>query len=225
MSQDNSSRWSAETDRVHAPISETGLGYDVFAPLWGILELGAVTESAARVLRDVSLADFVAAHRDEVDRLLALVRTIGDFSPETMAIFECQGGWNEGHEVTAEYLTMYSGCIENYPPEVDDPAVLRRMVRMGGDLQLVTFIDALLGTATVRGPGPDTAVPLVVDAVRTAGSLLGVQSDRAAADAFRMWRVKFLPDILRPDSPSSTEDKARLRAYAHGLEDVIDPYA
>jgi hypothetical protein len=225
VSQENSSRRPAQTDHVHAPISETGLGYDVFAPLWGILELGAVTESAARVLRDVPLADFVAAHREEVDRLLALVRTIGDFSPETMAIFESQGGWNEGHEVTAEYLTIYSGCIENYPPEVDDPAVLRRMVRMGGDLQLVAFIDALVGTATVRGPGPDTAVPLVVEAVRAAGSLLGVRTDPAVADTFRMWRVTFLPDILRPDSPSSAEVKAQLRAYVHGLEDAIDPYA
>jgi hypothetical protein len=224
VSQENSSRRPAKTGHVHAPISETGLGYDVFAPLWGILELGAVTESAARVLRDVSLADFVAAHRDEVDRLLALVRTIGDFSPETMAVFESQGGWNEGHEVTAEYLTIYSGCIENYPPEVGDPAVLRRMVRMGGDLQLVAFMDALVGTATVRGPGPDTAVPLVVEAVRTAGSLLGVRSGRAVADTFRMWRVTSLPDTLRPDSSSSAEAKTQFRAYAHGLEAVIDPY-
>ncbi|MGW7609648.1 hypothetical protein ACWGKW_20710 [Streptomyces sp. NPDC054766] len=184
-----------------------------------------LTESAAKVLRDVSLADFVAAHRDEVDRLLALVRTIGDFSPGTMAIFESQGGWNEGHEVTAEYLTMYSGCIENYPPEIGDPAVLRRMVRMGRDLQLVTFMDALVGTATVRGPGPDAAVPLVVDAVRTAGSLLGVRNDRAVADTFRMWRVTSLPNILRPDSPLSAGAKAQFRTYAHGLEHAIDPYA
>ncbi|MFD9466465.1 hypothetical protein [Streptomyces sp. NPDC060027] len=195
----------------------------MFAPLWGILELGAATESGARALRDVSLAGFVAAHRNEIDRLLALIRDVGDFSPETMAVFESQGGWNDGREVTVECLTMYSGSIESYPPQIDDPAVLRRMVRMGGDLQLVTLMDALVGTATVRSPGPDTAVPLVVDAVRTAGSLLGVQSDRAAADTFRMWRVTFLPGVLRPDSSSSTEVKARFRAYAHGLEDAIDP--
>jgi hypothetical protein len=36
-------------------ISEKELGYGVFAPLWGILELGAVTDSGARPLRDVSL--------------------------------------------------------------------------------------------------------------------------------------------------------------------------
>lgn len=99
-----------------APISETGLGYDVFAPLWGILELGAVTASGEQVLRDVSLAGFVAAHRDELDRLLEVVRDVGDFSAETMAIFERQGGWNDNREVTAEYLMMYSGCIEGYPP-------------------------------------------------------------------------------------------------------------
>ncbi|MCT9006941.1 hypothetical protein [Streptomyces rhizosphaerihabitans] len=225
MSQENSSRWSAQTDHVHAPISETGLGYDVFAPLWGILELGAATESGAKALRDVSLAGFVAAHRNEIDRLLALIRDVGDFSPETMAIFESQGGWNDCREVTAEYLTMYSGYIESYPPRIDDPAVLRRMVRMGRDLQLVTFLDALVGTATVRGPGPGTAVPLVVDAVRTAGSLLGVRNDRVVADTFRMWRVTSLPNILRPDSPLSAGAKAQFRTYAHGLEHAIDPYA
>ncbi|WP_405925306.1 hypothetical protein [Streptomyces sp. NBC_00035] len=207
-----------------APISETGLGYDVFAPLWGILELGAVTASGARALRDVSLADFVAAHRDELDRLLEVVRDVGDFSAETMAIFERQGGWNDNREVTAEYLMMYSGCIEGYPPATDDPAVLRRMVHMGNDLQLATLMHALVGAATVRGPGLEAASALVVTAVRMAGSLLGVDRERVTSDIFRMWRVKFLPDILRPDSPSREGSKEEFRKYAHALEGLINPY-
>lgn len=208
----------------YAPISETGLGYDVFAPLWGILELGAVTASAEQTLRDVSLADFVAAHRDELDRLLKVVRDIGDFSADTMAIFERQGGWNENREVTAEYLMMYSGCIEGYPPATDDPAVLRRMIHMGNDLQLATLMHSLVGAATVRGPGLEAASALVIAAVRMAGSLLGVDNERVASDVFRMWCVKFLPDILRPDSPSRTGAKAEFRNYAYALEDLIDPY-
>ncbi|MET7451228.1 hypothetical protein ABZT03_04880 [Streptomyces sp. NPDC005574] len=206
----------------YAPISETGLGYDVFAPLWGILELGAVTASGARSLRDVSLEAFVAARRDELDSLLELVRDIGDFTGETMAVFERQGGWNEGREVTAEYLMLYSGCIEAYPPDTDDPAVLRRMLHMAGDLQLTTLMHALVGTATVRGPGLQAAPGLIVTVVRMAGSLLGVDDERVVSDVFRMWRVTFLPDLLRPDAPAREGAKESFRRYAHALEDVID---
>ncbi|WRZ91198.1 hypothetical protein OHB54_20225 [Streptomyces sp. NBC_01007] len=206
----------------YAPISETGLGYDVFAPLWGILELGVVAESGAQALRGPALAGFVTAHRKDIDRLLAVIRDIGDFSSETMAIFEEQGGWNDNRKVTAEYLMIYSGCIEKYPPDIDDPVVLRRIVRMGNDLQLVTLMDALVGAATARGPGLDVSAPLVVDAVRMAGTFLGVHNERVVADTFRMWRVKILPDVLRPDSPSGEAVKADLRLYAHALEDLLD---
>ncbi|WP_371669796.1 hypothetical protein OG985_20430 [Streptomyces sp. NBC_00289] len=207
----------------YVPFSERGLGYDVFAPLWGILELGAVTVSGARSLRDVSLAAFVATRRDEVDSLLTLVRVIGDFSAETMAVFERQGGWNDGREVTAEYVTLYSGSIEGYPPDTDNPAVLRRMLRMAGDLQLATLLHALVSTATLRGPGLKTAPELIVAAMRMAGSLLGVDDERVAWDAFRLWRVRFLPEILRPESPSREDAKVNLRRYAHALEDLLDP--
>ncbi|MFD5817973.1 hypothetical protein [Streptomyces sp. NPDC127038] len=205
-----------------AQVSETGLGYDVFAPLWGILELGAAAEAGPSALRGAALAGFVAAHREDVDRLLAMIRDLGDFSPETMAVFERQGGWTDGRAVTAEYLTMYSGCIEAYPPRTDDPAVLRRIVRTGGDLQLTGFLDALVGAATARGPAPGTAVPLVADAVRMAGSLLGVHDERLVPDTFRMWRVKYLPDVLRPDSPSGEAVKADLRRYARALEGLVE---
>jgi hypothetical protein len=141
-----------------------------------------------------------------------------------MAIFERQGGWNDGRQVTAEYLMMYSGCTEGYPPDTDSPVVLRRMVHMGGDLQMATLMHALVGAATVGGPGLDEAPQLVVAAVRMAGSLLGVDGERVASDAFRMWRVKFLPDILRPDSPSREGSKVSFRNYAHALEALVDPH-
>lgn len=177
-----------------------------------------------RSLRDVSLADFVAARRGELDGILETVRVIGDFSADTMSVFERQGGWNEGREVSPEYLTMYSGCVEGYPPDTDDPAVLRRMVRMGGDLQTTALLDALVGTATVRGPGLPEAPRLVVDALRGAGALLGGDGEQLARDAFRMWRVAHLTHTLRPDAPAPPEMKEMLRAYAHALEGLLDPY-
>ncbi|MGW1216268.1 hypothetical protein ACWD5F_42215 [Streptomyces sp. NPDC002499] len=189
----------------------------MFAPLWAILELGAVRDAGVRPLRDVSLTDFVAGRRDKVDRLLQLVRDIGDFSDETMSIFERQGGWNDNCEVTAEYLMMYSGCIETYPPDTDDPVVRRRMLDMGSDLQSVTLLHALVGTAAVRGPGLATAPRLIVSAVRMAGSLVGADGDRVVADVFRMWRVAFLPDLLRPNAPTRAGAKESLRDYAHEL--------
>ncbi|MDT9700835.1 hypothetical protein [Streptomyces sp. P17] len=211
------------TERA-APLSGTGLAYEVFAPLWGILELAAVSAAETRSLRDVSLADFVQAHRAELDGILETVRVIGDFSAATMSIFERQGGWSEGREVTAEYLMMYSGCIEGYPPDTDDPVVLGRMVRMGGDLQSAVLMNALVGAATVRGPGVEKAPRLVVDAVRGAGALLVGDGEQFARNAFRMWRIAFLPDILRPDAPAPPGVKEMLRTYAHALEALIDPY-
>ncbi len=199
--------------------SERGLAYDVFGPLWGVVELAAVAASGS--LRDASLVDFVADRRGEVDGILESVRAVGDFSGDAMSVFERQGGWNEGREVTAEYLLMYSGCVENYPPNADDPAVLRRVVRMGGDLQLTALTDALVGTATVRGPGLAEAPALIVGAVGGAGVLLGRDGEQSVRDAFRMWRVAHLPSVLWPDSPTPAQAKKKLRAYAHALEALV----
>jgi hypothetical protein len=206
-----------------APVSETGLAYEVFAPLWGILELAAVSAMRARTLRDVSLVNFVQAHRARLDGILDTVRIIGDFSADTMSVFERQGGWSEGREVTPEYLMLYSGCIERYPPDTDDPRVLGRMVRMGGDLQQALLMNALVGTATVRGPGLEEAPRLIVDVACRAGELLGGDGEQEARDAFRTWRIAFLPDALRPDAAAPPGVKEGLRAYAHALEGLIDP--
>ncbi|KUN26438.1 hypothetical protein AQJ23_14810 [Streptomyces antibioticus] len=206
-----------------APVSESGLAYDVFAPLWGVLELGAVAASGEQSLGDVSLEGFVAARRGELDGILESVRVIGDFSADSMSIFERQGGWNTGREVTPEYLMMYSGCIEGYPPDTDDPVVLRRMLRMGGDLQSAVLMNALVGTAVLRGPGPEEASGLVAGVVRGARALLGGDAEQGLGDTFRMWRVAFLPNVLRPDVPAPQGEKAARRAYAHALEDLIAP--
>ncbi|MGV9893353.1 hypothetical protein [Streptomyces tendae] len=207
----------------YAPVSETSIGYDVFAPLWGILELAAVTSSGMESLQHVSLAGFVADNRDELDELLEAVRRVGNFSDETLRIFEEQGGWNVERQVTAEYLMMYSGCIERYPPDTGDPEVLRHMVQTGSDLQLTLFMHALVSAAAVRGPGVEPASALIASAVRNGSSLLGIRDARASADVFRMWRVKFLPDLLRPDAPVREGFKDTVREYERALEGLVDP--
>ncbi|MCM1970721.1 MULTISPECIES: hypothetical protein [Streptomyces] len=82
-------------------------------------------------------------------------------------------------------------------------------------------MDALVGTATVRGPGLGEAPTLIVDAVRGGGVLLGRDGEQAVRDAFRMWRVAHLPGVLRPDSPTPPQGKEMLRAYAHALESLV----
>jgi len=195
---------------------ERGLAYDVFGPLWAVLDLGSVAASEP-------LTSFVTAHRGELDGLLATVREIGAFAAGTMEIVERQGGWggDSPYEVTTESLMLHSGCIEEYPPDVDNPLVLRRMLRMGADLQLTRLMDALVGAATVRGPGVERGGPLVVAAVRSASALLDPHAGCPVSDVFRMWRVAFLPGLLRPDSPAPEEARASVRAYAHALEGVL----
>ncbi|MCW8379507.1 hypothetical protein [Streptomyces justiciae] len=191
---------------------ERGLAYDVFGPLWSVLDLAAVAGSS-------TLTTFVTAHRAELDGLLAVVQAIGDFSPETMRLFERQGGWGDGSgDVTAESLMLHSGCIEEYPPNVDDPLVLRRMLGMGADLQLARLMEGLVGVAVARGPGVERGTTLVVAAMRRAAALA---VPRSVSDVFRMWRVAFLPGVLRPDSPTPETARTGVRAYAHALEGVL----
>ncbi|MCX5361590.1 hypothetical protein OG864_23050 [Streptomyces sp. NBC_00124] len=193
--------------------------YDVLGPLWAVIDLGAVAEAPeARSVRD-----FVSAHRAELDALLEVVRELGDFSAETMKMRERPGGWgsDESRSVTAESLMVYSGCIEAYPPDTDDPLVLRRMVGMGCDLQLAMLMDGLVGAAMMRVPESETGARLVVSVVRKAAAMLGAAPERAARDTFRVWRVAFLPGVLRPDSPTTEAARERLRTYAHALEETV----
>ncbi|MFB7652136.1 MULTISPECIES: hypothetical protein [unclassified Streptomyces] len=125
--------------------------------------------------------------------------------------------------MTAEYLMMYSGCVESYPPDTADPVVLEHMVQAGSDLQLATFMHALVSAAAVRGPGVEPASALIVSAVCKAGSLLSITDERTAMDVFRMWRVKFLPDILRPDASVREGFKGAVREYERALGGLIGP--
>ncbi|MEV6393628.1 hypothetical protein AB0M39_02415 [Streptomyces sp. NPDC051907] len=182
--------------------------------------MGAVSAAGPEQLKDVSVGDFVANHRSELDRILLAIREIGDFHPTTMAIVD-ELGWHRDHEVTAPSLLLWSGCIETFSPNLENPAAVHRMVRMGTDLQLTNLMHALIGTASsMKRPVPDSS-ELIIEAVDASAALLGLHSKRATWDVFRMWRVAFLPSVLSPSSKSPDLVKAYFRECAHTLESLL----
>jgi hypothetical protein len=190
--------------------------------LWGLVTLGAVVEARSAGSNEISLAEFVTPRRGDLDRLLDTIRTIGGISPETMGIFEAQGGWADGRVVAideiAGELLIYSGFGEEYPPDLHDPVVLRRIVSAGTDLQLATLTHGVVGAAMAADSDATVAAGLVVDVIRMAAALVDDHDERVAADAFRLWRAIFVPGILRPDSASPASAKVSLRRYLHALE-------
>ena len=200
--------------------SERSLGRQIFGPLGGIVVLGAVAAARPGPLQEISVGEYIAGHRDEMDRILAAVRDIGGFHPETMAIVD-ELGWHRNHEITAPSLLMWSGCIEAFSPHLEEPASVLRMVRVGADLQLANFMHALVGAASSRGRAMEPTPELIIESVGIAGALLGLDHERAVWDIFRMWRVAFLPAILMPSSKSPEATKASFREYAHILETTL----
>ncbi|WP_326597943.1 hypothetical protein [Streptomyces sp. NBC_01803] len=198
-----------EVTEPNVSVPESSLAREIFGPLGGIVALGAAGASTP-------VGAFAPAHRAELDGLLATIRDIGAFSAETMAIAD-ELGWHRDHDATP-FLVMWSGFIEPYPFDAGDPAVIRRMVGMGADLQLTHFLHALVAAALVRRPDPGRAAGLIADALRTACALLG---GAEPGIAFRMWRVTFLPAILRPDSEVPGGARTLWRAYAHALEALL----
>ncbi|MFK4224072.1 hypothetical protein [Streptomyces sp. NPDC019890] len=200
--------------------SETSLGREIFGPLGGIVELGTVAASGPKSLPEISVGEFVTSHRDELDRILAAVRDIGGFHPETMAIVD-ELGWHRNHEITVPSLLLWSGCIEAFSPHLEEPAAVRRMVRMGTDLQLANLMHALVGAASSKGRAAEPNSELIIETMGSAAALLGLDHERAVRDIFRMWRVAFLPNILMPSSKSPEVTKSNFREYAHILERML----
>ncbi|WP_282703322.1 hypothetical protein [Streptomyces sp. CC219B] len=163
-------------------------------------------------------------HRADVDRLLDLIRETGRFSSESMAIGE-QLGWLRDHQVTAPSLLLWSGNVQEISPrieELEEPRVVRRMCRMGADLQLTYFLQALVTAGVAQGQMTGADAERVVEALDICGRLSG-QGDRSTAPLmFRVWRTSFLPGILRPDSTAPESGRAGFRALAHRLEDLLE---
>ncbi len=187
----------------------------VFGALGGIVECGAS-------LAGVPVGEFVAGHRGDLDRVLEAVRRLGNFHPETMDIVDGLGYLRE-HDIPVTTLLLWSGCIEEFTPALGGPVAVRRMARMGADLQLARLLQALVGVASFRGSDDVVAnAGHIAEVVGMVSSWGEPGRGRSAREVLLMWRVAFLPGVLMPESTSPETIKRRFREYAHMLEETLD---
>ncbi|MEV7981379.1 hypothetical protein [Streptomyces sp. NPDC086519] len=206
------------------PVPESVLAREVFGPLGGVVEVGAVNATGTWALADVSMAGFLDRGGDRVRALLEGVREVCGFGDEAMAIAD-ELGYFRDHEVTAASLLLWSAGVTGIPQpleRLEEPATVRRMCRMAADLQLVNLLQALVNAAVAAGMRADTGA-------RRIARLLGVASDvvdptgvRTPELVYRMWRVGHLPAILHPQSGAPEAGKAGYRAYDQELERLLE---
>lgn len=205
--------------------SETGMAYDIYAPLWGLLDLGALVNCDFTPPSTDSFIRYVTSRRAEIDRLLDLVAALSGFHPETIGIFERQGGWRDGSrrepEAVLAALLMSAGFVERHPVDPGDTTTIRRLTQAAIDRQLVKLLDALVGVAHVRSRDVVSACDDVIDALAIACSLVRRNALGTTADTVRSWRTFVLPDVLVPGSPTSEATKDRLRDFLHRLETLV----
>ncbi|MEW2807694.1 hypothetical protein AB0929_11350 [Streptomyces massasporeus] len=196
----------------------------VFAALGGIVEIGAVRSTGTWLLPDVSVEAFLQPRQGDLRCLVEGVRAVGRFSDEVMAIAD-ELGYFRDHEVPAASLLLWSEGITGVPqpPErLEEPELVRRMGRIGADLQLTRLLQALVTAALAAGTESGEGAAAVAEVLRVACGL--VEPGRAgitSADIRRMWRVAHLPAILHPASDAPEWGKAGYRAYDAQLERLL----
>ncbi|MEV5977085.1 hypothetical protein [Streptomyces sp. NPDC052114] len=206
-------------------LPESVLARSVFAPLGGIVEIGAVAATGTWTLTDASVAGFVAARRGEVARILELVQEIGDFGAPAMGILD-ELGYLREHPVEAASLLLWSSGYEEVSPRLEEPDAVRRMSRMAADLQPARFLQALIEAAITRGPDVPQGAELIAEALRMATDLLADASDdnspaAATRTAFRIWRTTHLAGLLLPTSQAHPEARPLFRAYGHAVDELL----
>jgi hypothetical protein len=205
------------------PIPEVALARAVFAPLGGVLEVGAVNATGTWRLADVSVRDFLGYRRADVERLLDDIRSVCRFGDDAMAVVD-ELGWFRDHEVSAALLVLWSAGVTGVPEPVsqlEEPPTVRRMCRMAADLQLTSLLQALIAAAVAAGTSARHGAP-VIAAVLTTACDLADPTGRSAPDVvFRMWRVAHLPGILSPGSDAPESGRAGFRAYDGMLEGLV----
>ncbi|MFJ4540902.1 hypothetical protein ACIP39_33810 [Streptomyces tibetensis] len=226
---------SPACDGRFLPARAEVLGRAVFAALGGIVEIGAVRSTGTRLLADVSVGTFLRPRQDELGRLMEGVRAVGRFSGEVMAIAD-ELGYFRDHEVPAASLLLWSEGIAGLPDPVErleEPARVRRMCRIGADLQLTRLLHALVTAALAAGTEPGEGAARSAEILRVACGLAEPTGARTTpaepadprttpADVHRMWRVAHLPAILRPASEAPDWGKAGYRACDAELERLVE---
>jgi hypothetical protein len=196
----------------------------VFAALGGIVEIGTVRSTGTWLLPDVSVGAFLEPRQEDLGRLMEGVRVVGRFSGEVMAIAD-ELGYFADHEVPAASLLLWSEGITGVPepPErLEEPALVRRMCRIGADLQLTRLLQALVTAALAAGTESGEGAVGIAEILRVACGLAEPGRARITpAEVHRMWRVAHLPAILRPASDAPDWGKAGYRAYDAELERVL----
>lgn len=206
-----------------AHVPEDVLAREIFGPLGGVVEVGAVSMTGTWSVGAASVGELVSRRRDEVDRLLELVRDIGGFSSSAMAVADELGHLRE-HEVTAPSLLLWSGAVEGIPSRLDDlerPDIVRRMCHMAADLQLTHFLQALIMAAIAAGGEVHAGASHIAEALAIASGIADATGRSAPALVFRMWRVARLPGLLRPEADTPEHGKAGFRAYDRALEALV----
>ncbi|MFD4770675.1 hypothetical protein [Streptomyces niveus] len=155
-----------------------------------------------------------------MSQILRTAQTVGNFHSSTMTLVE-ELGWHADHEITAPSLLLWSGGIEEYSSDLDNPQSVQRMVSAGADLQLMHFTHAMAGAAVAAGQPVDASSELIVEAVRRAAGLVGAENAGAVRDCYRMWRASLLPQVLTPVSASPESVKTGYRSFAHALESML----
>ncbi|MFJ7176886.1 hypothetical protein ACIQXA_10880 [Streptomyces massasporeus] len=200
------------------------LGRAIFAPLGGIVEIGAVRSTGTWQLAGLSVGDFLAPRQEDLRRLLEGVRVVGRFSVEVMAIAD-ELGYFADHEVSAASLLLWSRGITGVPqpPErLAAPEPVRRMCRIGADLQLTRLLHGLVDAALAAGSEPGEGTAGIAEILRVACGLAEPGRERITpADVHRMWRVAHLPGILHPASDAPEWGKTGCRAYDAELERLL----
>ncbi|MEU9879438.1 hypothetical protein [Streptomyces phaeochromogenes] len=212
-----------ETGAERTPVPEESLARSVFASLGGVVEIGAVNFTGTWKLADVSVDDFLAGRRQELGRLMDGIQEVCRFGAPGMAIAD-ELGYLREHEVTPEFLLLWSAGLTGVPEpleELAEPSVVRRMCRMGADLQLTQFLQDLITAAICAEVEERAAAAQIAEILDIASELVDSSGRNSPETAFRMWRVAQLPDLLRPDSSAPQWGRAAFRAYDLELEKVL----
>ncbi|MGA5893957.1 hypothetical protein [Streptomyces venetus] len=195
----------------------------VFAALGGVVEIGAVRATGTWVLADVSVGDLLAPRQGDLRCLMEGVREGGRFSA-VMAIAD-ELGYFADHDVPAASLLLWSEGVTGVPqpPErLAEPESVRRMCRIGADLQLTRLLQALVTVALAAGTESGEGAATVAEVLRVACGLVEpARTPPTPAEVHRMWRVARLPRILRPASDAPEWGKAGYRTYDAELERLL----